>query len=358
MKIFIAATSFQSSYGGPARSVSRLADELSDLQCEIGLWSADGSVMETSFLRERSSIRRLAGSIDQALAGYGMPDVVHDNGIWLPHNHRLAGLCAKKGIPRVVSVRGMLEPWARHHKRLKKWIAWQLYQRSDLARATCHHVTSGAEAKSVREFGWNVPIREIPNGVDVPAASIGEPRVNGPRIALFVGRIHPVKGIPMLVEAWNRVRPEGWKLRIAGPDEGGHRAKLEAMIDGANLSAICEWTGELGPEEKAAAYRCADLFVLPSHTENFGMVIGEAMGHGLPVLTTQGTPWQLLQTERCGWWAPVTVDGIADALEDATSKSPMELGMMGERGRAVMIERFSWSRVATEFVDCYKRAKG
>jgi len=356
MKIFIAATSFQSSYGGPARSVSRLADELSALECEIGLWSADGSVRETSFLRARSRVRRLTGSLDKALAEYGTPDIIHDNGIWLPHNHRLAGLCRKREIPRVVSVRGMLEPWARQHKQVKKWIAWKVYQRRDLAGAACHHVTSAAEAESVRGFGWNVPIREIPNGVDLPQVTNSKPRTSESRIALFVGRIHPVKGLPMLVEAWSRVRPEGWKLRIAGPDEGGHRAKLENMIDRAKLSASCEWTGELADGAKEDAYRSADLFVLPSHTENFGMAIGEALGYGVPVLTTQGTPWQLLETERCGWWVPVSVDGIAAALNDATLKKPEELMAMGKRGQAVMIERFSWSRIAKEFIDCYNRA--
>lgn len=355
MKIFLAATSFRSSYGGPARSVSRLAEELSAEGCEIGLWSADGSVGETSFLPAGSRVRRLSGSLDRALQEYGTPDIVHDNGIWLPHNHRLARLCRNRGIPRVVSVRGMLEPWARQHKRVKKWIAWEVYQRRDLAGAACLHVTSSAEAKSVQGFGWNVPIREIPNGVDLPHLSGAQPRTSQPRIALFVGRIHPVKGLPMLIEAWSRVRPEGWKLKIVGPDEGGHRAKLESSIDRAKLAACCEWTGELADEAKEDAYRSADLFVLPSHTENFGMSIGEALGHGLPVITTQGTPWQLLETKRCGWWVPVNVDGIAAALGDATSKDSEDLMTMGQRGRAVMEERFAWTRIAGEFVGCYRR---
>ncbi len=355
MKIFVAATSLQSKYGGPARSVSRLADELSALGCEIGLWSADGSVGETPFLESGSRVRRLCGTMDEALEEFGTPEILHDNGIWLPHNHRLAGLCKKRGIPRVVSVRGMLEPWARKHKRLKKWIAWEVYQRRDLASAACHHVTSAAEAKNVKGFGWKVPICEIPNGVDIPIAAKHSPRISRSKIALFMGRIHPVKGLPMLIEAWDRVRPEGWTLRIAGPDEGGHRIKLEEMIDRAKLSGSCEWTGELAGEAKAAAFRCADLFVLPSHTENFGMAIGEALGYCLPVITTQGTPWKLLETERCGWWVPVTVDGLAAALNDATSKHSDELSEMGKRGQAVMVERFAWRRIAEEFIACYHR---
>jgi glycosyltransferase involved in cell wall biosynthesis len=84
------------------------------------------------------------------------------------------------------------------------------------------------------------------------------------------------------------------------------------------------------------------------------MVVGEAMAHGLPVITTHGAPWQLLETERCGWWVPISVDGIATALADATRRSPEELSAMGERGRVVVEERFAWDGIAKQFVECYQ----
>ena len=173
------------------------------------------------------------------------------------------------------------------------------------------------------------------------------------KTALFVGRIFPVKGLPMLVEAWARLRPKGWKMKIVGPDEAGHRAEVDVLVREAGLEADFEFTGPLAGRELAEAYQNADLFVLPSHTENFGLSISEALSHGLPVITTQGAPWKILEEERCGWWVPVSVDGIMNALEDGTRRSPEELSVMGARGRKVVEERFAWDGIASEMISCY-----
>src|SRR6516225_8361136 len=108
--------SLAGSYGGPAVSVSRLALSLSDLGHEVGLWAADQSASQTPLLPPGAAVRRLMGPAAQALNSFGRPDVIHDNGIWLSHNHRLAALAARRAIPRIVSTRGMLEPWAMAHK--------------------------------------------------------------------------------------------------------------------------------------------------------------------------------------------------------------------------------------------------
>src|SRR5262249_44381126 len=156
-------------------------------------------------------------------------DILHDNGMWLSHNHRIANLGARYNIPRVVSTRGMLEPWAMNHKWGKKRVAWSLYQRRDLKRAHCHHTTAEAECRNVERLGLGVPVRVIPNGVDLPELDSGTQHVEVEKMrrsdrkkALFLGRIYPVKGLPMLIKAWARVRPQGWHLQIAGPDEAGH----------------------------------------------------------------------------------------------------------------------------------------
>jgi glycosyltransferase involved in cell wall biosynthesis len=168
VKIFLAATSLLATYGGPAYSVSRLAIALADAGAAVGLWAPDQSATSTPLLPARSQVRCMAGSEDEALSAFGQADVLHDNGIWLRHHHRLAKLAATRGIPRVVSIRGMLEPWAINHKRLKKSVAWWLYQRRDLMQAACHHATAEAEEENIRRFGLGVPIRVIPNAVDMP----------------------------------------------------------------------------------------------------------------------------------------------------------------------------------------------
>ncbi len=161
------------------------------------------------------------------------------------------------------------------HKRWKKQLAWWLYQRRDLCRASYHHTTAEAEAETLRQFRLGVPIGVIPNGVDmaVDMANGGRRRDGqaGIRTALFLGRIHPVKGLSLLVEAWARLRPPGWQLQIAGPDEVGYRAELERQVSAASLSEAVHFLGPLDGEAKERAFHNADLFVLPSFSESFGM---------------------------------------------------------------------------------------
>ena len=211
MKVLLAVKSFLPSYGGPAFSVSRLAVALADAGITVGLWASDMSATKTPLLPTHSRIRPMAGAVAEAIDDFGGADILHDNGIWLPHNHRLAALAAKRKLTRVVSIRGMLDPWAINHKKLKKKAAWWLYQRRDLCRASYHHATAVAEAENLQNLRLGVPVGVIPNGVDVANVDRREQR-HAPRIntALFLGRIHPVKGLSLLLEAWARLgRPTG-----------------------------------------------------------------------------------------------------------------------------------------------------
>ena len=147
MKVLLAVKSLRPEYGGPAFSVSRLAVALAEAGVEVALWASDQSAATTPLLPSNSSVRRLVGTEGEALGRFGQIDLLHDNGIWLPHNHRLAVLAARRGIPRLVSTRGMLEPWAVKQKKWKKRCAWWLYQRSDLKNAHRHHATAESKHK-------------------------------------------------------------------------------------------------------------------------------------------------------------------------------------------------------------------
>jgi glycosyltransferase involved in cell wall biosynthesis len=361
MKVFVAGTSLLPSYGGPAFSVSRLATALTEAGAEVGLWAPDQSAGFTPLLAAQSSVRRLRGTEAEALASFGEPDILHDNGIWRAHNHRLAALAERHDIPRVVSTRGMLEPWAINHKRLKKRLAWFAYQRRDLKQARCHITTAEAEALNLQHFDLGVPIATVPNGVDLPeerprVVSSGAERVarGGPRIALFLGRIYPIKGLPMLIEAWAHARPAGWILRIAGPDEAGHQNQLEKAVSAAGLGHVVSFAGPLEYEMKKSAFFDADLFVLPSHSESFGIVVAEALAHGLPVLTTTGAPWSILPENGCGWWVAPTVAGITEGLLQATSKDPETLRLMGAKGRSLVSAKFGWKCAANLILSTYE----
>jgi glycosyltransferase involved in cell wall biosynthesis len=354
MKVVLAVKSLSPSYGGPAFSVSRLALALAESGADVGLWASDMSAENNSLLAQHSRLHPMTGPFAEAVDRIGRPDILHDNGIWLPHNHSLAALAARRNLVRVVSTRGMLEPWAIAHKKLKKKLAWWLYQRRDLRRASYHHTTAAAEAQNLRRLKLGVPVGVIPNGIDDANVDRSKRQRSETRTALFLGRIHPVKGLSLLLDAWARLRPPGWQVQIAGPDEIGYRAELEDKINAASLLETVHFLGPLAGAAKERAFLNADLFVLPSFSESFGMAIGEALAHGVPVLTTTGAPWPMLAQRGCGWSVAPTVDGITDGLRRATSLDPDKLAKMGESGRDLVRNDFAWPNVAKQFMTTYE----
>ncbi len=281
------------------------------------------------------------------------PDCVHFHGIWSPHLARRFLTWWRLGVPCVVTPHGMLEPWALRHKRVKKWIAWHTYQRCLLNRAAALHGTSEHEVQQFSKLGLKSPAMMLPWGVSLPPRRSLPTENTRMRTALFVGRIYPVKGLPMLVEAWGRVRPSGWRLKIVGPDEAGHRAEVEMAVAKAGIADFVDFAGELTGVAKDDAFARADLLVLPSFTENFGMVVAEALAHSLPVLTTKGTPWSVLPEQECGWWVDPSVEALATALETATRLENDVLCGMGQRGRALVAKQYSWEHVAITLKQFY-----
>lgn len=303
---------------------------------------------------------RQDGSLEKAIANFGRPDLVHDNGMWLPHNHRIAALAKARGIPRVVSPRGMLSPWSRNHKRIKKQLAWLAYQKRDLLSAACLHATSVSEQIDLAALGLHLPIVTLPNGLpdNVWSDAAGHiPNTHTPdrvRRAVFLGRVYPVKGLPNLLSAWARVASPDWQLVIAGPDEADHKAELQRQTAKLGIAGSVTFAGSCSGSAKWELLKSAHLFILPSFTESFGMVVAEAMAAGVPVLTTTGTPWSVLQERQMGWWVPPTSDGLAGALQVAFSLHPTELQKMGMRGQQFAQSNFSWSTLTPQYEEMYK----
>ena len=287
----------------------------------------------------------------------GKPDVIHDHGVWLPINHRIAIVAQERRIPRIVSPRGMLEPWSLNHKKWKKKLAWWLYQHADLNTAAALHATAESEARQFECLGLSQPIHVIPNGVDIPSpSSSNQPSTSSPsslKTALFLSRIHPKKGLPLLVEAWAKAQPKGWRMRIVGPDEAGHRREIEDMVAKAGLTEVWTFEGALDDKDKWECYRNADLFILPTHSENFGIAVAEALASGVPVITTTGTPWQGLTDTKSGWWIAPTASALADALQDACTLETSDLREMGNCGREWMLRDFTWKSVASRMTCAY-----
>jgi glycosyltransferase involved in cell wall biosynthesis len=296
------------------------------------------------------------GALEKAIKDLGS-SLIHSHGLWMPVNHWAARLARKHGIALIIQPHGMLEPWALNHKAWKKRIAMALFQHGDLMSAKALIATSLAEFDNIRKLGFRQPIAVIPNGVDLDVLtstdSVPAPHSAENRTVLFLSRVHPKKGLENLLRAWARLNPSGWRLRIAGPDEGGHLQKIMQLAVELGIRNAVEYVGSVDGEHKSAIYRGADLFVLPTFSENFGVVVAEALAHGLPVITTHGAPWADLEIHGCGWWIDIGVAPLERSLREAMSLSDDERRMMGARGREY-VRRYDWDTIARQTAEVYR----
>jgi glycosyltransferase involved in cell wall biosynthesis len=280
-------------------------------------------------------------------------DIIHDNGLWLPSNKASAETAKFLKIPLVISPHGMLEPWAIKYKGCKKKIAWWIWQERAVKNAAMLHATAKEEADNLRALGLENPIAIIPNGVDVPDRyAMHEEKKE--RNVLFLSRVHPIKGILNLVSAWAKIKPKGWKLLIAGPDEGGHQVEVQRMVDAYSLADQVIFAGPVAAAAKWDLFAQSSLFVLPSFSENFGIVVAEALATGVPVITTKGTPWSELVKHECGWWVDADEGGVESALRIGMALSDTERLEMGQRGRKLVQNNYAWPQVADKMKSAYR----
>lgn len=202
-------------------------------------------------------------------------------------------------------------------------------------------------------MGFRQPVAIILNGIDIP--DFLHTHQAGLRTLLFLGRIHPVKGLDILLPAWRVVQDRfpDWKLRIVGPDNRGYLAQMQQLASDLGLERV-EFSGVLYGTDKTLAYAQADLFVLPSHSENFGMTVAEALAAGTPAIVTKGAPWAGLVKHEAGWWIDIGIDPLVACLEDALSCSTESLAEKGMRGRTWMSAEYSWAQVGREMAETYR----
>ena len=362
--------------GGPSRVVVNVTNALAqtdNLSVTLLTQSKSGddgiasnAVGVNRVVAESSSTWKLALGLPfrGALRGIiktNRPALLHNHGLWLPLNHWVSSLCRKHCIPVIVQPHGMLMPWALDHKAWKKQLAMVLYQRHDLSTARLLVATAPSEYENLRAFGLRQPIAIIPNGVSFSVPDTTKPPIKSAekkrRTVLFLGRIYPVKGLINLIDAWAQTSVDGWRLKIAGPDEGGHLADVLTRVQQAGLTDSVEYVGAVDGDAKSQLFRSADLFVLPSFTENFGVVVAEALAHGVPVITTRGAPWQDLRTYKCGWWIDIGVEPLASALRAAMKLTDADRQAMGLRGRDY-VRRYDWDDIAAQTVDVYRWVLG
>jgi glycosyltransferase involved in cell wall biosynthesis len=281
---------------------------------------------------------------------------IHNHGLWLQSNYGSSMAASRTGIPFFSSPRGTLSRWALDHKPLRKRIAWILYQRGALRNARVLFATSDQEAGDLRAAGLRQPIAVIPNGVALGPTAQPRDDQGSARVMLFLSRLHPSKGVLELIKAWAQVAPPGWRLVIAGPNEAGYGRVVDRRIDELGVRRSVELRGEVDDASKSRTYESADVFVLPTQSENFGMVVAEAMAHGLPVITTRSAPWRELETHTAGWWIEPTLAALDSAIRAATTISDEERRAMGARGRQVVAARYGWEKVGADTAAVYRWA--
>lgn len=352
MRILHVISDISREAGGPSRSSQGLVSALVEAGCDVRLLSLQpGNIpwmLDQKWFLDaaESGYRGHWAAMEDAIRTFH-PELIHVHAIWKFSCH-VATACARKHhIPYIIAPRGMLEPWSLEQKKWKKSLAMFLYQKNDLKMAAALHATAESEAEQFRRLGFAQPIIISPNGVNVPD-SLPEPERNGnqKKRALFMSRIHYKKGLLELLEAWVQTAPPDWKLEIAGPDADGYQKVIEARVAELGLNNSVFFSGAHPDDRKWDVYRNASLFVLPSFSENFGIVIAEALYAGLPVITTTATPWRELGSRHCGWWTGTGTSACAEALKQAFALPVENLRKMGTNGHRLIEEKYMWPAIA------------
>lgn len=372
MKIAHIVSSIEAQAAGPSYSVPAICRGLAGLGGTVDLLSlgVPGERVVEGVLDRRFAhslpwlwpARRMGVSLalDRALAK-SAHDVWHMHGLWMMPNIYPARRAARAEASLLLSPRGMMSAEAMRFSAGRKRLFWGL-QQSALAAVNCFHATSEDEADAIRALGFAQPVAIIPNGIDLPDIAAPETAAVGAarqREVVSLGRIHPKKGLDWLIAAWARVEHEfpDWRLRIIGPDEGGHAAALAAQVGALELTRVTIEPPVFGAE-KWRLLRGAALFALPTRSENFAMTVAESLACATPVISSKGAPWSGLADEGCGWWIDRGAEPLEATLRTAMALPPARLAEMGANGRTWMQRDFAWDGVARRMMAVYAWLRG
>jgi len=377
MRVLQVGESLAVEYGGTAAACAELTNQLAHCGVDVSLITLGGSNGSgPTFPLDPAVAATVCMPAAPRRLGYcpGMPEIleslapqnlVHVHGLWRLHYLQSAQFARARSIPVIISVHGMLLGGALRQRAALKRVERWLFQDALLRRARCLHATSCAEAEAIRRLGFQRPIAVVPWGVHPPDAGSSLPPsiasdTTPHRVVLYLGRLHPTKGLEPLLRAWAQVREQfgAWRLVVAGYDEGAYRSTLVALATALGITATVTFPGPAQGPAREQLFGEASLVVAPSPAENFGFVVPEALVRGIPVIATQGAPWSSLAAEACGWWVPPGESSLAAALVEALSQSPKTLREMGDQGRRLVRDHYTWDRVATSMVELYEWTLG
>jgi len=335
---------------GPSYYMKQLLESLRTVDVDVRLCTLDQYPSKWSRIGNLGWSPRMYADLT---AEANRANIIHNNSLWMMPNLYPYWAARGKPVKVVTSPHGTLSPWALKRGRLKKKIFGALLQYPALRRTDMWHATCEKEYNEIRAAGYRQPVAIIPIGMDLPPIQKAR-RADGRKKVVFFGRLHKVKAVDHLVLAWGKVahRFPDWDLEIAGPD-GGSLHELKMIVSKSKVPRV-KFTGEINGPAKYDFLSSADLYVLPSHTENFGVTVAEALACSTPVIASQGTPWDKLNQMNAGWWIPVGVEPLAEQLAMSMGMGAETLRQMGERGREWMRRDFDWSSIGMKMKRAYE----
>ncbi|MHB9024883.1 MAG: glycosyltransferase [Armatimonadota bacterium] len=291
----------------------------------------------------------------------------------LLHLHSLWTACSALSLhwrqryhrPTIITPHGSLTPRALRRSVLRKRLSWWAYEARNFRAASCFHALSMTELTDIRDFGIRAPIAVIPNGISeewLASTGVGArfreafAIAADQRLLLFLSRITPIKGLPLFLRAMAACRQalRDWLLVLAGPDEFGHQRELQTLLEQLDIAHRVRFVGPLYGQMKRDAFAAAEVFVLPSHSEGAPMSVLEALGAGVPVLTTEAVSLPELHRDQCGWQVAATEPALRGGLTAVIAESPAALQAMGQRGKALVAGSYTWRIAAVRSLQCYR----
>lgn len=384
MRVLHVIPSVSAVHGGPSRALKLMTEGLAarGIQVDVATTDDDGAGhlavalgkpisengVRTWFFRRQTRFYKVSLPLTRWLArNVASYDLVHIHALFSYSSTAAAWLAKRQRVPYVLRPLGTLNRWGmeKHHARYKR-LSLALVERRIIEGATLVHYTSTQEQREAEELGIHPPSAVIPVGIPLlqegPYRSEAWVAARAPRLRdrtriLFLSRLDPKKGVELLFGALARVKRAGRNvaLVIAGSGDPKYVETLTALASQLNVNGEAVWTGQVGGDEKEALLRAADLFVLPSHSENFGIAAVEAMAAGLPVIVTDRVG---IHPEIAASGAGIVIqpdeESLAFAIEELID-NPAARREMGARGWALARDKFSVEAMTNGLMEAYGR---
>ena len=300
-------------------------------------------------------IKDLFKSIPAEISKY---DIIHQHGIWKPISLYSRKIRSKSNIKSVIQPHGYLEPFRLNISKYKKLIAFNLFEKKNLKEADALVACAYDEAYKLKKLFPEKDIAVVPNGIslDFFNAENDVPIEKKKKRILFLSQIIPIKGLERLFRVIHQIGIKkfiDWEFLIAGYEDKNHTVFLKKLVIELNLTNLITFIGPRLGQEKIRIFDSADLFILPTFNENYGIVVAEALSRGVPVLTTKGTPWEELNSYDCGYWVDNNEEGIKKALLNVLQTSQKDLQAMGMRGKKLIKSKYLWSQTTKRTIELY-----